>query len=84
MTVAVAPQLKTLAGQLRERGYNVVTYGKYKYPVDALVYVGSMEDYRTLKGSTVGHFGILMINATNKTVDEVDNALKNRLYSPLF
>lgn len=84
MTVAISPELNTLANQLRERGYNVVTYGKYNYPIDALVYTGKMEDYRTLKGSTMGYFGILMVNATNKSVDEVDIALKNRLYSPLF
>lgn len=84
MTVAIAPELNTLANQLRERGYNVVTYGKYKFPIDALVYTGNMEDYTTLKGSTMGYFGILMVNATNKTADEVDIALKRRLYSPLF
>ena len=52
MTVAVDPALKTIAAQLRDR-YNVVTYGKYNYPIDALVYIGeSLAAYNVTGSNT--------------------------------
>ena len=88
MTIAISPGLSGMAAQLRERGYNVVEYGRYSFPIDALVYLGGAGDYNVFTDthlrSASRHFGILMVNAENKTVDEVDSALKRRLYSPLF
>lgn len=85
MTVAVDPALKTIAAQLRELGYNVVTYGKYNYPIDALVYIGeSLAAYKVTGSNTAGGVGVLMINAQNKTIRQIDTALKNKTYTPLF
>ncbi len=85
MTVAVSPMLTTIAEQLRELGYDVVCYGSYKYPIDALVYSGeSLSEANVLSAGTGGTYGVLMINAQNKTIKQIDNALKNRVYTPLF
>ncbi|MDR0406216.1 MAG: YkuS family protein [Clostridiales bacterium] len=89
MIVAVTPELTRLAGQLRELGYDVVTYGAYRRPVDALVYSGqglaAREVGANLTGAnTGGSYGVLMVNASNKTVSQIDNSLKNRAYTPLF
>lgn len=85
MIVAVTPGLNTLAEQLRELGYDVVTYGAYKYPIDALVYSGeSLAAANVISANTGGAFGVLMINSSNKSVKQIDNALKNRTYTPLF
>lgn len=40
MTVAVQKGLEHLTEALRGYGFDVVVYGEYQYPVDALVYMG--------------------------------------------
>lgn len=86
MTIAVMKGLFNIAEQLRELGYDVVTYGEYKYPIDAMIYVGESLDKISFSSENVGggRSGILMINATNKSIEEIHNTLKTRLYSPLF
>jgi hypothetical protein len=29
-------------------------------------------------------YGVLLINATNKSIEEIDHILKHKVYSPLF
>lgn len=85
MIVAVSPTLGVIARQLRELGYNVVTYGKYNYPIDALVYVGeSLKTAKVTGAASPGWHGVLMVNAENKTIAQIDYMLKNRTFSPLF
>ena len=85
MIVAVTPNLNTLANQLRELGYDVVMYGSYNHPIDALVYSGeSLATSNVTSANTGGSYGVLMINALNKTINQIDNSLKNRTYTPLF
>ena len=83
MVIAVTNGLGTLSERLRALGYDVVTYGAYKYPVDALVYSG--EGLSELEvTSAANRAGVLMINAQGKTVGEIDAMLKRRTYTPLF
>lgn len=85
MVVAVTPGLNNLANQLRELGYEVVTYGKYNHPIDALVYSGEiLAETNVVSANTGSSYGVLMINAKNKSLKQVDNSLKNRTYTPLF
>ncbi|MCK9479295.1 MAG: YkuS family protein [Firmicutes bacterium] len=85
MIVAVTPALRTVAEQLRERGYNVVTYGKYNHPIDALIYTGeNLLSANIIASAAPGWHGVLMINAENKTISQIDYMLKNRVFSPLF
>lgn len=86
MTVAVCKGMGSIAEALRQRGYTVVTYGEYPYPIDAMVYMGEGLDKisftpQNLSGDSPGVF---MVNATNKSIDEIDFTLKHRLYSSLF
>ena len=82
---AVDPALKPIAAPLRELGYNGVTYGKYFYPIDALVYTReSLAAYNVTGSNTAGGVGVLMINAKNKTIGQIDAVLKNKTYTPLF
>ena len=83
MTVAVTKGLAALAEQLRALGYNVVTYGEYTYPIDALIYLGEGLA-RFGVTSAAGAPGVLMINAKDKTISQIDGALKRRTYTPLF
>ncbi|MDD4689043.1 MAG: YkuS family protein [Eubacteriales bacterium] len=86
MTVAVTRDMSGLAVALKARGYTVVTYGEYPYPIDAMVYLGEGLDRITFtQGNLSGDYpGVFMVNATNKSIDEIDFTLKHRLYSSLF
>ncbi|OQB14600.1 MAG: hypothetical protein BWY15_01112 [Firmicutes bacterium ADurb.Bin193] len=85
MTVAVTSNLTTIAAQLRDLGYDVVTYGAYNYPIDAIVYSGeALSEANVTTANVSSSAGVLMINAKNKTIKQIDNSLKNRVYSPLF
>lgn len=83
MTVAVQKHLHQIKQGLMEYGYDVVTYGEYKYPVDAIVYSGG-EVFSFTNQMNIPSNGMLMVNCTNKTIAEIDNILKRRVYTPLF
>lgn len=84
MTVAVAKNMNNMGNHLRRRGFNVVTYGEYPYPIDALVYesVQGELNMQSIKNEHIS--GILIVNSTGKTPDEVAQILMSRLYTPLF
>ncbi len=85
MVVAVTKGQTELARGLRELGYDVVTYGEYNLPIDAIVYSGASLSSSQMTNSNFGSsYGVLMISATNRTIKEIDNTLKKRTYSPLF
>ncbi|MBZ4644763.1 MAG: hypothetical protein PWR27_1547 [Petroclostridium sp.] len=98
MVVAVQRGLESVKDKLRERGYDVVTFGEYNYPIDAVVYTGNGLETSYIKNNnmpnlashTLGFgnidrsYGVLLINATNKTIEEIDTILKRKVYSPLF
>jgi len=88
MVVATHNCSKDICEKLRANGYDVVTFGRYNYPIDALLYTG--ESIPTLSAST-GVFdagreagGIFVVNCENKSINELDNILRNRVYTPLF
>ncbi|NLM50008.1 MAG: hypothetical protein GX196_03540 [Clostridiaceae bacterium] len=87
MIVAVQKGLNELKEQLRNMGYDVVTYLEYDHPIDAIVYENidiSQNLFSSNYHSFDGNFGILMVNAKNKTAQEIDAILKKKVYSPLF
>lgn len=80
MVVAVQKGLTDIFEGLRERGFETVWALEYPYPIDALVY--QTGDLATLS-FTNGNYqeesaGILMINAKNKTLEELCRALEHR------
>lgn len=100
MVVAVQKGLENLKEKLREKGYDVVTLGEYNYPIDGIVYAGhglgesyvknnnmpNLTSHRQMAGfgDMNRSYGVLMVNAVNKSIDEIDLILKNKVYSPLF
>ena len=93
MTVAVQKGHEMLKDELRNLGYDVVTFGEFTGIIDALIYSGSLENGALNQNNfdmySIGNYsdnarGILMINIENKSVDEIDVILKKRVYSPLF
>lgn len=85
MIVAVQQGLHHIKEQLIQMGYETVTYGTYPYPVDVLIYHGSLKQRSALQASVPQQKkGMLLVCADNKTVAEISEVLKRRLYTPLF
>lgn len=98
MVVAVQRGLGHIKDKLREKGYEVVTLGEYNYPIDAMIYTGSSPESAHISknnmpnltshnmgfGDTGRSYGVLMVNAANKTIAQIEEILKRRVYSPLF
>lgn len=91
--VAVQSQLdNTIKEGLRQRGFEVVELEGYNYPIDAMVYEGSSFQLSYISRNnmpeavmgTRGSYGVFMVNATGKTLDQIEKMLKTRYYSPLF
>lgn len=98
MVVAVQKGLENIKQRLREKGYEVVTLGEYNYPIDAVIYKDynptmsfvTNNNIPNLTSGTIGlgdqgrNFGVFMVNASNKSVDEIDVILRRKTYTPLF
>ncbi len=84
MIVAVQKGMDYMKSGLRKLGYDVVDYGDYKYPVDAIVYTSGEEGFTMSAGVYSPANGVFMVNAKDKTPAEVNEILKRRLYTPLF
>ena len=86
MVIAVTKGMGVVERGLRELGYDVVTYGEYNYPIDVIIYSGneSTQLYYATSNVAGSARGTLLINASNKSVDEINKTLQSRLYSPLF
>lgn len=92
MVIAVQKGLENLAGQLRNMAFEVVVYGEYAHPIDAVVYhgdsgVGSVTNsvISSVSSSGIpGNHGIFMVNANGKSAADIANILRRRTYTPLF
>lgn len=90
--IAVQKGLDNLKEGLRHRGYEVVDAENYKYPIDAIIYEGnsfqiSYISHNNMPVMSTGgrtNYGVFMINSLGKSLDEIEDMLKTRYYSPLF
>ncbi len=95
MVVAVENGLGDISRKLAERGYTIVSYPEYAGVVDAFIYSESIlsnnESYQnsdmnqSLENYTASSpQGVLIINAKNKNIAQIEGILRTRTYSPLF
>lgn len=84
MTVAIQNGLENLASSLRDYGFDVVKYGQYNYPIDALIYSGTHMPYTSSVSSGENTGGVFMVNAYGKSPSEIVQILQRRTYTPLF
>ncbi|WP_058486384.1 YkuS family protein [Defluviitalea phaphyphila] len=96
MIIGIQRGLEGIKEKLEERGYKVVYEDEYNYPVDAYIYIDHpnwMEENNSIgvvltssvqKRAKHKHNGILFINGKNKSIDEIEQIINNRVYSPLF
>lgn len=94
MIVAVDENLIELKEALEQRGYKVVRLGENK-SVDAVVYYNNgdetskgnfiMTDNSVFSGENIrSSNGVFMVNASQRSIEEIDQILKNKIYSPFF
>lgn len=88
MVIAIEKTLNNLKAKLENAGYIVEDAETYKGAVDAYVYEnngffrnGTMNNI--LQNST-NDIGILMVNAKNKTAEEVMDILNRRIYGNIL
>lgn len=82
--VAVQQGLESLGEELERRGYEVVEYG-YNGHIDAIVYRDIYSGLGSVNDSEDGNvYGAIMINANNKTIDEIVHIIETRRYGRLF
>lgn len=93
MIVAVQSNLTELSKALSQRGYNVVDLYAYRNPIDAVVYEGGRFDFSAIteentnpvmSTSSKSSYGVFIVCANGKSIDEIDYMLKNRCYSSFF
>ncbi len=93
-TIALERGLEDLARFLSARGYNTVIYDEEVQNADVVIYNrNAMDNYLTQlntsfildQGTTsTDNPGALLINAYNKTYNQILSMIERGLYSPLF
>lgn len=93
MIIGIQRGLDSLKKELEQKGYNVVYYDQYKNLVDVYVYnsheVEGVYNNIEVTNSSLNfsdrkNMGVLMINTRNKNVDQIEDIIHHRYYSPLF
>ena len=96
-TIAVSKSLTQLKDGLQNIGYEVFFEDEINWPVDIFIYSqnnGQPSLYSTtqmLNSHTFsnsypdpGYSGTLLIDGTDKSIEEIRYIIENRVYSPIF
>jgi hypothetical protein len=93
LNVAIQKDLDNLRSVLKSRGHNVFNIGDNQN-ADAVLYSETdtypyydVNNIPSATASTAGAnvaYGVLLVNVSNKTEEEVLRILDKRVYSPLF
>lgn len=91
MVVAVEHYLKNIKNHLRERGYRVCDLETCREPVDAAVYremsildIPLAPEHFARFENGPQSVGILLVCAENRTPEEVEQILQQKVYGHLF
>lgn len=92
MVVAIQEGLGEIKKELLKRGFDVVDLETYNYPIDAIIYKGTSFQISYVSGNNMPamssgireNYGVFMVNSNNRSIDELENMLRTRYYSPLF
>ena len=82
--IAVQQGLEEIRKGLKNRGYEVVGYDDRGY-IDAIVYKSMDSGMGNVNNSADGNiYGAILINATGKTMEEIEYIIETRRYGNLF
>lgn len=85
MVISLSPEIMHLKEPLEEMGFCTVPFSRNDIPVDALLY--NDENFiseNALLMDTQTTQGVLLVNVRNKSIEEIENILIDRTYSPLI
>lgn len=93
MQIAIEKGLGDIKNELEKRGYTVFFIGENKI-ADVVLYkeldsypfyeVNNVQSVSSASSKDNIAFGALLVNVTNKSLDEILNIINRRTYSPLF
>lgn len=82
--IAIEQGLEEIKQELKNKGYEVVDY-EDKGHIDAIVYKSINGGMENVNNSIDGNiYGAILINANNKTIDEIEYIIETRRYENLF
>jgi hypothetical protein len=93
MIVAIQSNLQEIADGLRQRGYTVVDLYSYDRSIDAVVYDGKRFDFSAIteensspvmNAGSRSSYGVFIVCANGRGIEEIDYMLKTRCYSSFF
>ena len=82
--VAVQNSLGNLKEELKSKGYDVINLTD-KGSVDAIVYIDDYTGIQNMNNEVDANaLGAVLINASNKSIDQIIYIIENRRYEGLF
>ncbi|AKL97361.1 hypothetical protein CACET_c39350 [Clostridium aceticum] len=82
--IAIQDDLQQLKTHLEEKGYEVVSFQDQGH-IDAIVYTNDYGGFRNLNDTgETNTYGAILINAKNKSVEEIQYIIETRRYGSLF
>ena len=92
IVIGVQKGLDRIKSSLKKLGYEVVDIENYNYPIDAIIYEGNSFQISYVSGNNMPvaddgvrpNYGVMIINSAGRSIDEIEDMLKRRYYSPLF
>lgn len=93
MVIAIQRGLENIKGELESRGNEVFYIGENR-TADAVVYKEidtypyyEVNNIPSAASASIGgnmSYGALLVNVTNRSIEDIINILEKRVYSPLF
>ncbi|MDD3223114.1 MAG: YkuS family protein [Clostridium sp.] len=84
MKICIPDELNNIKKQLEDRGYEIVSF-KSKEKCDAVICDLKNGGLSNLNGeNNIKKDGMLIIDIGSRNIDEIENILKNRLYTSIF
>ncbi|SCY62600.1 YkuS family protein [Alkaliphilus peptidifermentans] len=82
--IAVEEGLKQVKDELKARGYEIIDFNKGG-SVDAIVYSNDYSGIEAFNNEAgIQDYGAMLINANNKTIEEIVYMIEKRRYGGLF
>ncbi|QUH25158.1 YkuS family protein [Serpentinicella alkaliphila] len=81
--VALQEGLKDIKNELEERGYEVVDFNDSRH-VDAVIYLNNSNGFMNINNTQGDNSGAVIINARNRSIDDLVYIIETRRYERLF
>jgi len=82
--IAVQENLQEIKTALSNKGYEVVGF-QDQGVIDAIVYIDDYTGFKNINDTAeTNNYGAIMINANNKSIEEIQYIIETRRYGSLF